>query len=402
MIGKQIKGTSFRGVLNYMEAKVKEGVGQQLDSNMLGTNAIELSQEFGIMRSQKPDLKKAVYHCSLAIGKEEKLSDAQFVKLGREYLEKMEFDNSQYVIYRHHDRDHPHIHIIANRINMDGQVVSDRWDYKRSEKAIRELEKKYGLSEVLSSNESKESSLSRGQVELYRRTGIVPAKRELQLILKEALVKSTSTSQFDHKLAQNGISAQYHKNSKGNVFGISFELEGQTFKGSSLGKGYSWAKINSQITNNYERNRGSDQKIDRGTPPNIRWTGKALADDQSNKHSATHRGIDADNREYSKPDYGLTARSNQFAGTTSENNQGTAGVGTTTELYRKANSEFEKSEFIVDDKTNRNSPPNRSNISSFNISNPALSAPAAGSVGNEEEKSTHKKKKKNRKRGIRR
>jgi hypothetical protein len=67
MIGKQIKGTSFRGVLNYMEAKVNDGVGKLIDSNMMNDNARNLANEFGIIRSLKPNVKKVVYHCSLAI-----------------------------------------------------------------------------------------------------------------------------------------------------------------------------------------------------------------------------------------------------------------------------------------------------------------------------------------------
>ena len=149
MIGKQIKGASFRGVLNYMEAKVNEGVGQLIDSNMMNITARGLSKEFGFVRSLKPNLKNAVYHCSLSIRKTESLSDEKFIQLGQDYLREMKFHNSQYVIYRHYDRDHPHIHLIANRIDMEGKVVSDGRDYRRSEDAIRKLEKKFGLSPVV-------------------------------------------------------------------------------------------------------------------------------------------------------------------------------------------------------------------------------------------------------------
>ncbi|WP_366519929.1 relaxase/mobilization nuclease domain-containing protein [Halodesulfovibrio sp.] len=37
----------------------------------------------------------------------------------------MGFSNSQYVVVRHNDTEHDHIHIIANRVSMDGAVVSE-------------------------------------------------------------------------------------------------------------------------------------------------------------------------------------------------------------------------------------------------------------------------------------
>ena len=98
-----------------------------------------------------------------------KLSDEKFSNLARGYLEGMGFDENQYIIYKHFDQDHLHIHIVANRVNFSGNVVSDSHDYKRSESLIRKLEQKYNLSELIRKEES--NVLSKGEIEKHIVTG---------------------------------------------------------------------------------------------------------------------------------------------------------------------------------------------------------------------------------------
>jgi hypothetical protein len=59
MIGKQVKGTSFRGVLNYLHHK--EGA-EQIGGNMVGHDPRSLAAEFRVSRELNPRLNKAVYH----------------------------------------------------------------------------------------------------------------------------------------------------------------------------------------------------------------------------------------------------------------------------------------------------------------------------------------------------
>ena len=394
MIGKQIKGASFRGVLNYMEAKVNEGVGQLIDSNMMNTTARGLSKEFGFVRSLKPNLKNAVYHCSLSIRKTESLSDEKFIQLGQDYLREMKFHNSQYVIYRHHDREHPHIHLIANRIDMEGKVVSDGRDYRRSEDAIRKLEKKYGLSPVLNSKYSKESSLSKGQIELYRRTGTIPAKKQIQIILKKSLKKAKTVPEFEKNLAEYGVLIQYHKNNQEKVFGISFELNGQPFKGSALGKSYSWKNINNQIHLNHERNRGGSQEIHRGEAASLERTGRKPSENQRSQHSGIERGINADSSKLSKTNYVPEAGVNKSSGTADQGNLWPSNNEETAGFPGQENIGFEKNEIPSEYQGNGIGHNDWLDIGGRNLSHPILSS---NSLKDEDEELPKKKKKKKRK-----
>jgi hypothetical protein len=395
MIGKQIKGASFRGVLNYMEAKVNEGVGQLIDSNMMNTTARGLSKEFGFVRSLKPNLKNAVYHCSLSIRKTESLSDEKFIQLGQDYLREMKFHNSQYVIYRHYDRDHPHIHLIANRIDMEGKVVSDGRDYRRSEDAIRELEKKYGLSQVLDSKYSKESSLSKGQIELYRRTGTIPAKKQIQIILRDTLSKAKSIHDFEKNLAEYGVLIQYHKNNQEKIFGISFELNGQPFKGSALGKAYSWKNINNQIHLHNERNRGNGQEIERTTAANTIEPGREPSEKQHRKYSGIERGTNADNGKLSKTNNSPATGISKPPGTANKSYHGDSNDGTAKSFPGQENIRFEKNETSSEHQGNGIGHNDWFDIGARNLSHPVLSS---NSLKDEDEELPKKKKKKKRKR----
>ena len=45
----------------------------------------------------------------------------------------MKITDTQYIIVRHQDREHPHVHIVFNRIDNNGKTISDRNDMYRNE-----------------------------------------------------------------------------------------------------------------------------------------------------------------------------------------------------------------------------------------------------------------------------
>ncbi|MCW3787219.1 relaxase/mobilization nuclease domain-containing protein [Plebeiibacterium sediminum] len=260
MIGKQIKGSGFGGLLKYLEDKVNKGVGERLETNMLGSSTDELTKEFRLISSMKPNLKKVVYHCSLNIAPGEVLTNQQFTKIAQDYLDEMGFGNSQYIIYRHSDREHPHIHIVANRVSLDGAVVSDKWDYKRSEQILRTVEKEYNLMNVIDSKDALKTTLKKSEVGKFRRTGEIPVKKQLQIILDSSLKTVSSLHELQEYMIRNGANVELSYNEQGKPFGISFELDGCCFKGSSLGKSYSYGNISKQIKLNNERDRRTSEK----------------------------------------------------------------------------------------------------------------------------------------------
>jgi len=164
LIVNQKKNASFRTTLEYVLGKEKSTL---IDTNMGGETPRQLAAEFAAARRHRPNLKRACGHIIISIphreadhsrgAYHEHLDSDQYVELARRWLQGMEFlgeelSCSQYLIARHHDTKHEHI-IIASRIRMDGSVVSDSWDYRRSEVIVRQLGKEFNLEPTPCSNE---------------------------------------------------------------------------------------------------------------------------------------------------------------------------------------------------------------------------------------------------------
>ena len=237
MIAKAVKGKGFRGALEY--DLTKDG-GQVLDTNMAGENPRELAAEFGEIRKLRPNLGKAVLHVSLSAAPGENLTDEQWREIGRRYIDGMGLEKNQFIVTRHTDTEHEHIHILANRIRFDGSVTSDSQDYKRQEGLMRELERDYGLQRVAPSIEAERKAPTKGEIEGAIRTGQPSAKQQLQQLCDGAAKDCRSFTEYQERLEVAGVELVPVAQLEGaKLSGLSYRLDGVTMKGSDLGKAYS-------------------------------------------------------------------------------------------------------------------------------------------------------------------
>ncbi len=148
MIGKITKGGGFGGVLGY--ALEKDG------AEFLATNCISdpadpaaLAQEMAEHAArERPNLVKPVLHVALSAAPGERLTDDQWRAVADAYRKKMGLTNSQYVLVRHTDTGHDHVHLIINRVDFDGRTLTDSNDFARQEAALDEIEQQFGLTRV--------------------------------------------------------------------------------------------------------------------------------------------------------------------------------------------------------------------------------------------------------------
>ena len=276
MIGKITIGKDFYGVLVYNEKKVNGGIGYVIDSNIEHSTAVNMTQEFNLIRQLRPGLGNAVLHVSLNLPHSEQLNDKEFASIGCDYLMKMGFDNNQFIMYRHTDTKHEYIHIVANRVRYSGRLVSDSNIKRRSREVINDLERKYGLTQI-STKATATKSLDQREIEKTLRTGNVPIKLILQDKIGLAIEKASNTSEFISMLESNGISPRFNiSKTTGRVSGISFNYQGIVYKGSTLGKKYSWNSIVKQIDYGQDRDRsiilstnGKERGTDRASEGNL-------------------------------------------------------------------------------------------------------------------------------------
>lgn len=240
MIAKAIKGKGFRGAVAY---DLQKGKSILLDSNMSAKekgSVNAFAKEFGAVRALRPQLKKAVCHVSISLHPDENLSDKDWCRVAQTWLTDMGFTDNQYLVSRHTDTKHPHIHILVNRIRLDGSVVSDSHDYKRQEAVMRKLEKEFGLVQVKNSKEAEKSSPKKGELEQAIRRQEPSVRMLLQEIISNTLSQPMPLNDFIDELQKNKVEVKLNQASTGTISGISFSMNGVSFKGSKLGKGFTW------------------------------------------------------------------------------------------------------------------------------------------------------------------
>jgi hypothetical protein len=281
MIGKTVKGNGFGGVLRYVFEKPEA---QYIGGNMSSSTPRALACEFRACASHNRRVQRPVAHISLSPSPEEELSDAIALDLAIAYMDKIGFAECQWVLVRHTDtqtddgKPRPHFHIVANRVKQtDYKVVKDWRDYRRSEVAIRELEKEFGLLQVQPSWEYERTSPSTGQLKKAEREAstLEPVKIQLQKAIDVAALDSPTMLELIQKLKGKGVKAQVHFQSTGRVQGMTYSMDGITFSGTKLGKAYTFPGLQKYRGVTYEPDRDAEllvvkeQAKTASTPPSV-------------------------------------------------------------------------------------------------------------------------------------
>lgn len=286
MIAKAVKGKGFRGALEY---DLKKGHGQLIFTNMAGQNPRQLAAEFGEIRKLKPNLNKAVLHVSLSAAIGEQLTNEQWKAIGQRYLDGMGLENNQFIMTRHSDTAHEHIHILANRIRLDGGVTSDSQDYKKQETVMRVVELEFGLQSVASSTQSERKAPKKEEIEQGIRTGQPSTRQVLQQLCDAAMLGCKTLSTYLERLEAAGVELIPVVQLAGaKISGLMYRLDGVLMKGSDLGKAYSPAGLSKKgIT--YEQNRDFPAVSRCIEFEECRKTGGADRDDEA-KPASEHGG----------------------------------------------------------------------------------------------------------------
>ncbi|MBW4605673.1 MAG: relaxase/mobilization nuclease domain-containing protein [Hassallia sp. WJT32-NPBG1] len=267
MIPKIFKHGNFLPTLKYVLEKEGASI---IGTNMNSTTPNELAREFSLAKRSNPEFKNACAHIILSIPHRssnhalgeyhEHLDDLQYGTVGKRFLEEMEYlgeglHRSQYVIGRHTDREHEHIHIIASRIKMDATVVPDSWDYSRAEVAARKLEKEFGLEATPCSSEkvvqklqeigiiaSVTSTLRKPPTikQLKHTSGKPPVVKLIADAVDEAAADKPTFNQLVERLKSQNIAVLTKLDNQNNILGIAYEMDGIKIAGYQIGKGYSF------------------------------------------------------------------------------------------------------------------------------------------------------------------
>ena len=246
MIAKIMKGSGFKGVINYI-LDPKKGT-ELIDSSGVRTDDIShIIQNFIDQTNLNSRVSKVVGHISLSFSTQDslKLSNEFMTQVAREYMEKMGIKDTQYIIGRHFDKDHPHVHIAFNRIDNHGKTISDKNDRFRSEKICKELTTKYDLYFASGKEKIKEHRLKEPDKTKY----------EIYQALREKIPKSRNWKSLLAHLRNEGIDVRFkYKGNTQEVQGIIFEKNGYHFNGSKVDRSCSYSKIDFALQQNNKEN----------------------------------------------------------------------------------------------------------------------------------------------------
>ena len=235
MIAKIKTRESFAGIVDYAHDynndKKKARLIDYKDVCIISNKSI--ADSFTIQASMRMKIAKPVKHISLGFSPndthlftDDKEGDELMVRIAKDWMKEMGISNTQYIIARHLDTEHPHCHLVFNRIDNDGNVISDSRERIRNMAVCKLLNKKYGL--YVAPSKSK-------KIHEDRLRGYEAKKHKLRMDINNILDRSSNWEKFCRLLKEAGINIRFFTNSQTNTIrGISFANHQISISGSKL------------------------------------------------------------------------------------------------------------------------------------------------------------------------
>ena len=226
------KATATRGSSQAFDYLLDDkGHAQELDRNLLtGENGQELLAEFREVQAQNTNCINNTYSIVLSPSNERSFTNDELRELGREHLKNLGFDleNTQYLMTVHRSTDQPHVHILANRIDMQGNAHKDNFIGKRAQRSAEQIAERLGLTTARDIQKNKELSLE---------PNIKAIRKEIQQAFNQAKQEPDFAS-FCSKMKSQGIEVREIHNSGGKLQGLRYvhSKSGADLKASEVGK----------------------------------------------------------------------------------------------------------------------------------------------------------------------
>lgn len=217
MIGKILHGSAFGGLVNYVNDPRKIATLIAASDGVNLSNNQTITDSFIMHASLSRRTKKPVAHFILSFSPNDaaKLDDKKLEKIVRIYLKRMGYDDNQFVAFRHFDKEHPHVHIIVNRVNFQGKCTKDSHEKDRNIKICKDITNEYDLYRPTKKRSVKEDRLRSMDAVRY----------QMMHCVMESLQVANNWKEFQDDLALVGIRCRFRYNKKTNgIEGISFSI----------------------------------------------------------------------------------------------------------------------------------------------------------------------------------
>jgi hypothetical protein len=254
MTAKPKVGKTFPGITKYAMQECKEA--RVLDAEgVRGDSAAHMAADFDFQRSRRPRLGNAVLHVAISLPKEEAVGKtreqvgALLLETAAAWRKEMKIENTQWSLIQHFDRDHPHAHLIMNRVDNAGKAIPDNFIGQCSRQAAQEVEHQLGLisAEQRGREHAKQAEQTPSQLKArtpkeVRQADWQRTRHEVANALAPQKGKTGSFDDLQTKVVWDGIVVKplRHEKAEGMVvYGVVFSKNGFNFKGSDVGKEFS-------------------------------------------------------------------------------------------------------------------------------------------------------------------
>ncbi len=181
--------------------------------------------QFKLVKNLRPNVNRPVWHSAISFAPQDVIDDLKMKQIADEYLQEIGLQNNQYLMVKHNDTNHKHVHIIINRVGFDGSLMRDWKSGYRTKKIMQELEKRHNLKIAVDQGNKR--------------------KEDIAVTIANGITKKKNVSQIMGDIENLGYKIQYNKTKAGNIRGVSFinkEL-GISFKSSSIDRNYSYSNL---------------------------------------------------------------------------------------------------------------------------------------------------------------
>ncbi|MCM4152964.1 hypothetical protein DHD05_15340 [Arenibacter sp. N53] len=146
MIARILYRNNVQGVMNYVLGKADSTIlGFQNTYSDTDTNTAFFGRVLYYL-GNRHDSERRYVHATINLPRGEHLEDIDFFELSKAYMEHMGYGEQPYMVVRHHDTKHEHVHIVSTTIREDCLQINLSNDFKRNVATQKYLEKQFGLS----------------------------------------------------------------------------------------------------------------------------------------------------------------------------------------------------------------------------------------------------------------
>lgn len=203
---------------------------------------------------------KPVFHAIISLRPGESLTTTQWRSAVTKYITDLGFDETtQFVAVMHQDKDHQHVHIVANRIHLDDtfSMVKDSNERLISLESVSGIEDRFNLRKTPKPKDTWGVSITHAELQASIRDSDLPLKHKMIAKIAGAIEATNAQNcdmfTFTRLLRKQNVFIHLTLNDEGQPKGISFEFDGKHISGRQLKRSrLTWHKLTTQEGIHYD------------------------------------------------------------------------------------------------------------------------------------------------------